>query len=799
MRRTGKTLAFVMSVALVFSSFGTAFAEEVSSGEIGSFDEAGNPAETNSELPDSGEAKHDSSDSVESNASTQDASGVESNDAPKLNEIEKPRLKENSWRYANGEPIKESAPWAYYRTAVPAWSWTPDGYVSSNGSIIQGAKLKGIDVSEHQGTIDWEAVKRSGVDFAIIRCGYGDNYQSQDDAQWARNVSECERLGIPYGVYIYSYATDISMANSEADHVLRLLKGHNPTYPVYYDLEESKLESAANRDLLARMAETFCGKISAAGFEPGVYANLNWWNNYLTDPVFNSWTRWVAQYNYQCDYRGSYQMWQCTSAGKVDGIAGGVDINFAIDSSGSIEDDFGIPTTPYPTPISAGEYTISSMLDQTKVLDVNESSMLSGGNVQLYSSNMTNAQKFNLSFDEATGYYTIKNTNSGLVLGLHKFGGQYQSNVAQYPADENDRSQKWIVEGNGDGSYTIVSALNPSYVLDVAGSSIQNGANIQVYKANNSLAQRFGFNPTRITVPGGKTLPDGVYVVRSSLDRGKVVDVAGSSLLDGGNVQLYAYNGSAAQKYSIEYDGSGFYSVKCLRSGKAMQSLNGNLSSGTNVCQWAFDASRDDEKWAISRNSDGTYTFVCKANGLALDVASGSTADGTNIQSWKQNGSPAQKFFVESAAAERTVADGTYYMQSGLAKGMVVDIDSSGKGDGVNAQLYSFNGSAAQKFKVSYDGSTGFYAIVNANSGKPLDVSGSRMADGTNVAQYSNNGTLAQRWIISRDANGAFKVASAINPNYVLDIASSSTENGANVQIYRSNDTLAQRFHFEAV
>ena len=80
--------------------------------------------------------------------------------------------------------------------------------------------------------IDWNAVKNSDVEYVIIRCGYGDNYTSQDDKQWLRNVSECERLGIPYGVYIYSYAQTTAQAKSEADHVLRLLKGHNPTYPV---------------------------------------------------------------------------------------------------------------------------------------------------------------------------------------------------------------------------------------------------------------------------------------------------------------------------------------------------------------------------------------------------------------------------------------------------------------------------------------------------------------------------------------------------------------------------------------
>ena len=90
--------------------------------------------------------------------------------------------------------------------------------------------VNGIDVSSHQGKINWAEVKNSGVDFAIIRCGYGQNNPSQDDMFFARNVSECERLGIPYGVYLYSYALTENDAYSEAQHALRLIKGHNPKY-----------------------------------------------------------------------------------------------------------------------------------------------------------------------------------------------------------------------------------------------------------------------------------------------------------------------------------------------------------------------------------------------------------------------------------------------------------------------------------------------------------------------------------------------------------------------------------------
>ena len=222
----------------------------------------------------------------------------------------------NSWRYQNGELVSVQT----YSRFSEFTTW-PD---------VDGVVARGIDVSQFQGTIDWEKVKAAGVEFAIIRCGYGDDSSSQDDPQWARNVSECERLGIPYGVYIYSYAMSTEAAQSEAEHVLRLLEGHNPTYPVYLDMENeggSYDQGGLDPKTLGDIAETFCNIVSNSGYEVGIYANTNWFTNKLTDSRFNQWTRWVAQYNTECTYTGSYTMWQCSSKGKIDGISGNVDLN----------------------------------------------------------------------------------------------------------------------------------------------------------------------------------------------------------------------------------------------------------------------------------------------------------------------------------------------------------------------------------------------------------------------------------------------------------------------------------------
>lgn len=188
-------------------------------------------------------------------------------------------------------------------------------------------KIKGIDVSKHQGHIDWERVKASGIGFAILRCGYGNDVCSQDDELFIENADACTRLGIPFGVYIYSYAESVEEAWSEAEHVLRLIRGYNLSYPVYYDLEDEDTTGTCSNARIEEIASAFASVIEPEGYRVGIYANKHWWTTKLTGSIYDQWERWVAQYNSECTYSGEYGMWQYGSDGRVDGISGRVDVN----------------------------------------------------------------------------------------------------------------------------------------------------------------------------------------------------------------------------------------------------------------------------------------------------------------------------------------------------------------------------------------------------------------------------------------------------------------------------------------
>lgn len=200
-----------------------------------------------------------------------------------------------------------------------------------------------IDVSHHQGVINWDALA-GRIDGAIISCGYGSDYASQDDRQYHRNVAECQRLGIPFGVYLYSYASNDSMANSEADHLLRLLPSPSELgFPVYLDVEEGGLEW-----FYRRACEVVGPRIESAGYWFGWYTGR--YNANSLDMRVLPYTAWVAEYGAQLSYNGTADIWQYTSGAWIGGI-GPLDANECYRNfPEEIHGGGYVPPSPAPTP-----------------------------------------------------------------------------------------------------------------------------------------------------------------------------------------------------------------------------------------------------------------------------------------------------------------------------------------------------------------------------------------------------------------------------------------------------------------
>lgn len=168
--------------------------------------------------------------------------------------------------------------------------------------------VKGVDISEHNGSVNFQALKNAGIEFVLIRCGYGGDYSSQDDECFADNVRKADTAGLPWGVYLYSYAKNTDMAKNEVKHTLRLLNGRKPLYGVWYDLEDP---SQANCDLV-RIADTYCKLMEKYGLYCGIYSSLSWFESTLSSSKLDRYDKWVAQYYHKCEYEKPYGIWQFT-------------------------------------------------------------------------------------------------------------------------------------------------------------------------------------------------------------------------------------------------------------------------------------------------------------------------------------------------------------------------------------------------------------------------------------------------------------------------------------------------------
>ena len=205
--------------------------------------------------------------------------------------------------------------------------------VFASGPVIH----RGIDVSEWQGYIDWSRVKSSGIEFAMIRCGWSTGIDGPEiDQRFYENVRNAKAAGMPIGVYHYSYARTVDEARQEAEHCLDIIRRCDCTfeYPIVFDIEEEDKKwilgaTGGDRRIITDMVKAFCSRIEQAGYYASFYANPNWLNNYMySDELLSIYDFWLAHWGVGEPSR-KCGIWQYTSEGSVPGINGNVDLDYA--------------------------------------------------------------------------------------------------------------------------------------------------------------------------------------------------------------------------------------------------------------------------------------------------------------------------------------------------------------------------------------------------------------------------------------------------------------------------------------
>ena len=208
------------------------------------------------------------------------------------------------------------------------YNFGADGAIATT---VNGSKF-GIDISRHNGNIDWNAVKASGVDYVIIRCGYRGSATGVliEDENFKKNIRNATAAGLKVGIYVFSQAINEVEAVKEASLAVSLAKGYNLTYPIFIDTESSG-GRADKIDVATRTAvvNAFCQTVASAGYQPGIYASKSWFETKLNMGAIGNYKIWLAQYSAAPTYKGRYDMWQYTSKGKISGIKGNVDLNYS--------------------------------------------------------------------------------------------------------------------------------------------------------------------------------------------------------------------------------------------------------------------------------------------------------------------------------------------------------------------------------------------------------------------------------------------------------------------------------------
>lgn len=226
--------------------------------------------------------------------------------------------------------VRQGSKWYGDEVVTSSYSVTDDFYSYygiSKDSLENSTKIleKGIDVSYSQGKIEWDKVKASGkVDFAILRAGYGREI-SQIDSQFERNYSECKRLGIPVGAYWYTYAKTSEEALQEAETCLKIIKGKQFEYPIAFDIEEQdSLQNAIE------LCKVFCDKLESAGYHTAIYSFKSALEYNISEDIRNRYDIFLSHVDVEkSSYKGNYGIWQYSWTGKIDGIEGDVDLDYA--------------------------------------------------------------------------------------------------------------------------------------------------------------------------------------------------------------------------------------------------------------------------------------------------------------------------------------------------------------------------------------------------------------------------------------------------------------------------------------
>lgn len=437
--------------------------------------------------------------------------------------------------------------------------------------------------------------------------------------------------------------------------------------------------------------------------------------------------------------------------------------------------------------IEDGIYTIKSALNEQYVLDIEASSQKNGGNLELWNNGNTDNQRFILKY-LGDGTYSIVALHSKKAIDVEEGRKEKGTNILQW-GYHGGNNQRWIIKSAGNGNFNIISKGNGLY-LDIPNSKAGNGSNVQVWTQNGAKNQEFKF-VKQDDNKGTKTINNGIYLIESSTDTSKTLEIPRSSLVTGEKLGVWNKNSTVNQKFEFTYRDNGYYTISAVHSDKYLDISEGSKNDGAEVIQWNYHGGNN-QQWKIQDAGNGYFNIISRCNGLYL------TIDGTSVKTCKENASLVQKFKLEkpetTITGEQTIEDGRYIIASKVNTSYVIDIPASSTKNGEIIEIWRNRLTDNQKFDVKYLGN-GYYTIKAVHSEKVLEVPNSAMKIGTKITQNADNTSDSQQWIIKK-AEGEYYYIISKSSELYMEIDKQAAKPGVNLQIQNHTGYDMQKFKF---
>jgi len=471
-----------------------------------------------------------------------------------------------------------------------------------------------------------------------------------------------------------------------------------------------------------------------------------------------------------------------------------------------------------------GVYTVRSKENEKFGWDIQGASLDDFGNLWLWD----NEYRFAI-YREADGYYAIRSLDSGRYLDVSESGIEWGTNIQQYSGNGAD-AQKWLIVPHNDGSYSFVSKCNGLY-MDVEAGIVESGTNIRCWGGNGSDAQKWTLKPMT-------SLIDGVYSVRSSVNTAFGWDIENASHENDANLQLW----DSQHKFVFKHDADGYYTISLLGCDKVLDVYCGLKEDGTNIQQFEPNGA-DCQKWRVLPNADGTWSFISVCNGKYIDLVDGNAQHGMNIHCYSGNASKAQRWVlslqgdiensgsyianaadpnyrvaIENGSSQNganvvleeantrpsqqfsflELTDG-YYVITNAASGKQLDVEGGETAPGANIQQWGSTGTN-QKWSI-ISNSDGTYSFVSACNNLYLTLYS--LDDGGNVYCMPYDGSADQKWLLHLSNNtledGVYQFNSVADNTFQATVSDAALEDGTTLVLNEQSEADHQKYYIASL